>query len=190
MGKLTEQAFEPFDFGLYGMLVRKMRTDLGYRKAEDFVRTLYLRTRMSMSRETLYKIEQGKQTPNASQFLALNIALTGEPMPKKVAALCMSKEWAQIVHAFGESAAMEPGADVCSPSAPWVPDSWADENILRITEEFAELHNHGEAPDEPTGGDDFAFVRHIAEAVGEPPSLLGVPLPTYPPMKLGVEYTF
>lgn len=190
MGKLTEQAFEPFDFGLYGMLIRKMRTDLGYRKADDFVRTLYLRTRLTMSRETLYKIEQGKQAPNAAQFLALNIALTGEPMPGKVAALCMSKEWAQIVGAFESSARMQPGADVCSPSAPWVPGAWADENMRRTTEEFADMYERGEASGEIIGDDDFAITRHFAEAVGEPPSLLGVPLPTYPPEKPGVVYRF
>ena len=171
MKELTERAFEPFDFGLYGMLVRKMRTDLGYRKAEDFVRTLYLRTRMSMSKETLYKIEQGKQVPNTAQFLALNLALTGELIPEKVASLCLSREWEQIIYVFNRSSKATEGAIYCTPNCPFVPQSWFAENIECLTEELGELSECEEHSSDSPGNGACITIEVQAKAAGEPLTL-------------------
>lgn len=88
---------DPFDWTLYSALIRKDRKDRGYRTAASFSETIYRRTRVSISRDTIYKIEQGKQTPDALQFMAINISLYKTPLPKRVTDLCFSPEWRSIV---------------------------------------------------------------------------------------------
>lgn len=85
-----------FDWSLYGMLVRKHRAEKGYKKAEAFSETIWRRTRVDISRDTLYKIEQGRQVPNAEQFMAINMALFGAPINDDLLHLCMSAEWRSI----------------------------------------------------------------------------------------------
>ena len=85
-----------FGWSLYGMLVRKHRADKGYKKAEAFSETIWRRTRVDISRDTLYKIEQGRQIPNAEQFMAINMALFGAPINDDLLHLCMSAEWRSI----------------------------------------------------------------------------------------------
>lgn len=85
-----------FDWSLYGMLVRKHRVEKGYKKAEAFSETIWRRTRVDISRDTLYKIEQGRQIPNAEQFMAINMALFGAPINEELLQLCMSTEWRSI----------------------------------------------------------------------------------------------
>ena len=85
-----------FDWSLYGMLVRKHRAKKGYKKAEAFSETIWRRTRVDVSRDTLYKIEQGRQVPSAEQFMAINMALFGAPFNDDLLHLCMSAEWRSI----------------------------------------------------------------------------------------------
>lgn len=106
------EAGRMFDWSLYGLLVRKMRLDAGFRKVEDFSEAVWRRTRVYLSRDTLYKIEQGRQVPDAIQFMALNLALSGDPSGGEAARMCASKEWQSILDAD----------DVFSPQ------SWREEN--------------------------------------------------------------
>lgn len=91
-----DKAASNFDWALYGLLIRKARTDMGYRKAEHFAASIWRRTRIEVSRDTLYKIEQGKQAPTAEQFMALNMILFSSPFPENIFGLCSSNEWKTI----------------------------------------------------------------------------------------------
>lgn len=101
--------FQPFDWLLYGMLIRKGRIDLGYRKAEEFAESIWRRTRVRISRDTLYKIEQGKQIPDALQFMAISLALNQALFDNRTIDLCLSPEWRGIVSSS-------------------IPDAWKEEN--------------------------------------------------------------
>lgn len=80
-----ENQIEAFDWGLYAALVRKRRKDMGYKRAKDFAPIA------NMSRDTLYKIEQAKQVPSATVFMALNMALWGDLLPRMIADLCVRR---------------------------------------------------------------------------------------------------
>ena len=92
-----DDSFDAFDWSLYSALVRKDRKDKGFKTAEAFSATIYRRTRVNISRDSVYKIEQGKQTPDALQFMAINIALYNEPMPHRITSLCFCPEWDQMI---------------------------------------------------------------------------------------------
>lgn len=83
-----------FDWGKYGALV-KGRRKCKASTADEFARLIFLRTRTKISRDALYRIEQGKQVPNAAQFMAINLALFGEALPSGRTGLqpCFSDEW-------------------------------------------------------------------------------------------------
>lgn len=53
------------------------------------------RTGEAISKDALYRIEQGKQTPTAAQFFAINITLFGELIPTNNGDMkaCFSREW-------------------------------------------------------------------------------------------------
>lgn len=90
---MDEDAEPAFDWQLYGLLVRKERIRIGYRRAEDFAASIWRRTRVEVSRDTLYKVEQGRQIPDALQFMAINMALGFDPFLGKVVDMCISSEW-------------------------------------------------------------------------------------------------
>ena len=121
---------ELFDWVLYGTLIRYRRTKLGYKKAELFSQTLWRRTRVYLSRDMLYKIEQGRQIPNALQFMALNLALYGLMFPEDVLQQCMSPEFRTLATAYKETA---------TPENPWVPIKWARQNVLEAIPDQSEL---------------------------------------------------
>lgn len=82
-----------FDWALYGSVLRAARAKkLGFKKGEEFAKRIEAEG-LKMSKETLYKIEQGKQIPNAAQFIALNLIVFGESAPEKVMDLCMGTQW-------------------------------------------------------------------------------------------------
>lgn len=113
-----------FDWSVYGALIRRARMDLGYRKAEEFSRSIYRRTRVKVSRDTLYKVEQGRQVPDAIQFMAINMALSGDPFYRKLTGMCMSSEWAKIAE-HGQT---------------YIPNDWKVENLEDegfVPEQFA-----------------------------------------------------
>ena len=51
---------------------------------------------MKASRDIIYKLEQGRQVPTATQFICLNIAVYNSVMPKEVM-LCMSPEMQALI---------------------------------------------------------------------------------------------
>ena len=106
------EQYETFNWPLYGMLIRARRIQLGYRKAEHFADSIYRRTRYAISRDSLYKIEQGRQVPDSMQFLAINLALYGELLPEELTRLCTGRNW----------------ADIAAHEYPYVPYEWAAEN--------------------------------------------------------------
>lgn len=85
-----------FDWPLYGMLIRRRRIEMGFRKAEDFAESLRQRERIQISRDTLYKIERGEQIPTATQFMALNIATSSDPFPRRIIDACMDGYWKRL----------------------------------------------------------------------------------------------
>lgn len=118
-----DESVSMFDWGLYGMLVRKKRIDLGYKKAEEFAASIWRRTRIHVSRDSLYKIEQGRQIPDGNQFMGINMALCGNPFYPEITGMCMSNEWkkiAPVAEGHGELS---------------IPDKWKTENIQAILDE-------------------------------------------------------
>lgn len=94
--------FSPtIDTELYGMLIRRSRLNLGYRKAEDFVEAMKKRTGFELSKDSLYRIESGKNAPNINFMIALNI-MTGKPLTDtSLVNMCIPKEWADKVDEWG-----------------------------------------------------------------------------------------
>lgn len=118
------EAFKVIDWSLYSVLVRNDRRAMGFKKAEEFSATIWRRARVKVTQETLYKIEQARQIPDTKQFMAINIALYGSPLPQRVVDTCLSREWRQIAEAGGD-----------------IPERWKIENF----EEAA-----GDRADDPT----------------------------------------
>lgn len=102
-----------FDYALYGLLVRKGRIDLGFKKAEDFSEAVWRRTRVRITKDMLYKIEQGRQVPDTTQFMALNLVLSGTPFNEAISSMCFSTECRHIIEDRS------------------VPDEWRTENALK-----------------------------------------------------------
>lgn len=142
-----EEPLEAFDWGLYSALIRKDRKDLGYRTADAFSATVYRRTRIVISRDSVYKIEQGKQIPDALQFMAINISLYKEPLPSRVIELCYCPEWREIWQNGGE-----------------IPISWKYGNFLDA------------APVEHQHDPDYSPIN-VAVSLGEPRQLFANPNP-------------
>lgn len=86
---------ELFDWSLYGAMVRHERTKLGYKNTNDLSDTIYRRTRMRVSKDVLYRIEQNRQEPTAMQFMAINLAIFNEIWPRFRADMsaCPSEKW-------------------------------------------------------------------------------------------------
>lgn len=97
-GQADDDDVEVFDWSLYSALIRKARKDMGFKTAEAFSATIYRRTRVKISRDSIYKIEQGKQTPDAMQFMAINMVLYNEPFPGRIVTSCLCPEWVQIMN--------------------------------------------------------------------------------------------
>ena len=89
--------FEPFEYGIWGAIVRKHRKEMGY-NAEQFTEFLELATRIKIHPQTYYKIEQGKQIPSHAQYMGVNLAVFDdiEP-PQEVMQMCLSREWKYIL---------------------------------------------------------------------------------------------
>lgn len=66
-----------FDWRAYGSTVRHARKAAGCRTAAEFSAMIYRRTRLEVSMDALYRIEQGRQQPTPEQFMAINLALFG-----------------------------------------------------------------------------------------------------------------
>ena len=67
-----------FDEALFGMLLRKLRTDNGYKTAEDLSKALKAKTGLSITPQTLYRIEKGTRSITYPEFLAYSLLFFGE----------------------------------------------------------------------------------------------------------------
>ena len=122
-----EGGIPAIDWGLYGMMVRRERTRAGFKRAADFCHSVHRRTRVFISRDVLYKIEQGRQEPNGTQLAALNLSLFGEAFPSWLMPRLASSEWMEIEQAYREG-----NGDPIS--RPYVPEEWARENLADVEE--------------------------------------------------------
>lgn len=102
---------ELFSWGLYANLIRQKRTSMGYTTAKKFSAGIYRRTRLRVSSDVLYRIEQCRQEPTAMQFMAINLSLFDEVWPFEVRA-CARGGWVELVEHYN------------------VPDKWKRENLL------------------------------------------------------------
>ena len=89
-------AEELFDWTVFGALIRNKRKKKGYKTAEEFSQTIYNRTRFNISAETLYKIEGGKQVPNAMQLMAICMSVNWSPQIGDLFSVCASNEWNEV----------------------------------------------------------------------------------------------
>lgn len=85
-----------FDWTVFGALIRNKRRKKGYKTAEEFSKTIYNRTRFTISAETIYKIEGGKQVPNAMQLMAICMSVSWSPQIGDLFAVCASNEWNEV----------------------------------------------------------------------------------------------
>lgn len=87
---------ELFDWSLLGAVVRNKRRRMGYKSAQTFSRTIYNRTRMVIKPETITKIEGGRQSLSAMQFMAICMTLEWSPDPGELFRLCACQEWQDV----------------------------------------------------------------------------------------------
>ena len=143
--------FEPWDGVLYGSLVKNARKKAGFANVESFTAGIYRKTRVYISRDVYYKLEQGRQTPSIVQFMAINITLFDIPMPTNIALPCICPEWLGIVESGGE-----------------IPGQWREENTRALEEQKGRTFATPEeaATTEP-GGDPRLFAPSAAKGERE-----------------------
>lgn len=131
MKEEQEQEFIPYDLDLWRMHVRNQRKKMGYDKATHFVQTLWLRTRIKINVQTFYKIEQGKQEPSITQFMAINLALFNNEIPSHdIHNHCMCEEWKEV-----KELTNNPNTDDLTDYL-IVPSKWAIENYEKMKEQY------------------------------------------------------
>lgn len=84
------------DLFLFGAFVKRERLNLGYRKAEDFVAIMKVRTGYDMSKDTLYRIEKGSRVPDINFIAAFNIMLGRKPTDMTIVESCVPQEWKDL----------------------------------------------------------------------------------------------
>lgn len=93
---IDEEELEPsIDLFLYGALIKKKRLDLGYRKAEDFVDAMKIKTGYEVSKDILYRMEAGKREPTINFLIAFNM-MCGKPLlDSSILEMCLPREWVE-----------------------------------------------------------------------------------------------
>ncbi|EEA90689.1 helix-turn-helix domain-containing protein [Collinsella stercoris] len=66
---------EIIDFGLLGALIRHKRQQAGFRRAEDLAAVITELVGYPVSKETLYKVESGRQKPSLELYVSIMRAL-------------------------------------------------------------------------------------------------------------------
>ena len=148
----------------------------GYKNMDDFARGLWLRARIKIGKETLYKIEQGKQPPSVETFFGINLVLFGEFLPEKLFCFSVCDEWKAIDKYTADYFFLD-----CEP---FVPYKWAEENRTEMQEKAGELFKREKIPcdpyeetfdyiDVPLEHDERVSAEIAALNTGEPPSVFG-----------------
>lgn len=134
MAKVVQQEQPQFDWELFGAIIRKSRTKMGYNKADVFCESVFYRARVNISPVTYYRIETGKQEPTAVQLFGICMALYGEPFPQKIFDACASDEWKAIeeTHEYRDSS-------LFSPARYDIPSVWKYENFEKTQEAASAL---------------------------------------------------
>lgn len=104
-----------FDWNLYGLIIKRHRKIRGVYTAKELSELIYLRTRTKVSKDALYRIEQGRQVPNAEQFMAINLTLFNDLFPYRFAEIkaCVSEDWQHV-------------RETCEISERWLDENTAD----------------------------------------------------------------
>lgn len=170
------------DWTLYGAKCRKKRQDMGFRTAEAFAAEVFRRTRTHLTRDILYKIEQGRQEPSALEFIGLNLSLWGDPFPVIALYECLSPELARVLSAYEARQDKEKGELYYAHSEirPWVPNSWRVDNA-RDAIELDEVRELERLIDNVTGNERHVHrAEEIAQALHTTPELFA-DIPVIPP---------
>ncbi len=142
-----------YDWELYGLLLRKRRIDMGFKKAEDFASTIWRRTRVKLTRDMLYKFEQGRQVPDGTQFMALNLVVSGNLFAPDISNLCSTLE----TQALSEDR---------------IPQEWKTENAQSVWRSFTGCENPNDLTFKiPATELYFLLTRSSFELVADDPSL-------------------
>lgn len=82
-----------FSWPKYGDLVKNARKRMGYGNRADFVAHVNETTGTEILEGTLRSIERGNVAPRADQFIAINICIFGDPMPKAMHEWFGGRRW-------------------------------------------------------------------------------------------------
>ncbi|MCI8305008.1 MAG: helix-turn-helix transcriptional regulator [Enterorhabdus sp.] len=88
-----------FDEALFGMLLRKLRIDNGYKTADDLSKALAAATGVGITPQTIYRIEKGTRSLTYPEFLAYSLLFFEEfdsDEMKRYRGLCVPKFWEAI----------------------------------------------------------------------------------------------
>lgn len=85
-----------FDWGIFGVLVRCFRRELGFRKAEEFSDAIEQETGLKISADIIYKIENGKQKATVEQFFAI-LSMFDTGSRKRIIRLCVCDGMSEVV---------------------------------------------------------------------------------------------
>lgn len=86
---------EVIDWSLFGAVLRHMRIEAGFKTAEEFAEVITKSTNYPVSKETIYKIEGGRQEPKLGLYLAIKRALSPyiEPEYDKALKISVCNDW-------------------------------------------------------------------------------------------------
>lgn len=86
---------EVIDWSLFGAVIRHMRVETGFKTAEEFAEAITKSTNYPVSKETIYKIEGGRQEPKLGLYLAIKRTLTpyAEPEYDKALEVSVCNDW-------------------------------------------------------------------------------------------------
>ncbi len=121
---------EVIDWNVYGALVRNARMKSGFKRIEAFVNALWFRTRVKVGKDTLYKVEAGKQAPSVEVFFGINLVLFGSYLPEKLFGIAVCDEWEKISSKYEK--------DGFDSFQPYVPHHWRRENFEDVTDSWNE----------------------------------------------------
>lgn len=120
-----------FDSEMLGMRLRRARRDLGLNTTESASEYILEKTGYTISSDTVYRIERGKQPPSTPQFFAFCLAyfgrLNGVEQISSIIDDCACKAWREMDYAavYAEASEQTRGdseiPDLCSFGTPMRP---------------------------------------------------------------------
>lgn len=111
------------DTGLLGALIRHERQSQGYTTAEEFAAAITTMTGYKVSKETIYKVESGKQEPKLSLFIAIKFLLFTSDFD-----VALPRYWRESIESHHDG------------SVDYYPDGTSVSNIPSIAQQNASEH--------------------------------------------------